>query len=458
VSIDSGAKSAGGPHHRAEWWAGGALLLVAVAMRIDNAIRYRTGNGFDAVENVEYVRFLTHSWALPDPEAAWATSHPPLFYYVAAALWRVLVGVGLEGALLVSLPLLASAAGLVAIGSAVWLVARLSPDDPRRIVLAGALLLFLPVHVYMAAMVGEELLATMWMSLALIAAAPIGQSPGAPAPARAAVVGLLAGLAVLTKMTGVLVLLAIGTTWWIAAWRSRRAGPALVASAVAGAVALGVGGWYYLYNLVAYGYLYPQDLAVHAKMFEMPPGSRQLLDYLRFPLAAFSDPQLLNPDLLRSVWGGTYDTVWFDGHRHFLPRSPAVTRFGSAITVLALLPTAAFVVGAGRAVRRAVRDPGGVDTLLLSTLAALLAGYVAFTWGNPWFATVKGSYLLGLSVPFAVYASEALAGWTRAGGWRSALVWGALVLLLVLIVLAFTIGPVFVKLDGPGLPWRDASP
>lgn len=446
------------------WRVGAALLVVGVAMRVSNALRYRTGNGFDAVENFEYVRLLMDSWALPAPDAAWSTSHPPLFYYVAAALWRGLDAVGLGQAILVAIPLLTSAAGLAVIAAAVWWVARLAPEDPRRIVLAGALLLFLPVHVYMSPMVGEELLVTLWMSLALITAAPVGPgvdgtdgalSDAEPALGRAALVGVFCGLAVLTKMTGVLVVAAIAATWGLAGWRNGALRRAFERCAVMGAVALVVGGWYYAHSWWTWGYLYPQDLAVHAKMFDMPPGSRELLDYLRVPLATFTDPQLLHPDLVRSIWGSTYDTVWFDGHRHFLSRSVGVTRVGVAITLLALLPTAAFVTGWFRGVRRALARPGGVDTLLVLTTAALLVGYVAFTWGNPWYVTVKGSYLLGLSVPFSVYASEALAGWTRGGGLRAWAIFGALAVLCGLIVLTFTIGPVFTKLDGPGLPWRE---
>jgi hypothetical protein len=35
----------------------------------------------------------------------------------------------------------------------------------------------------------------------------------------------------------------------------------------------------------------------------MPPGQRWFADYLRMPLAIWTDPQAVNPDLLRSVWG-----------------------------------------------------------------------------------------------------------------------------------------------------------
>jgi hypothetical protein len=254
-------------------------------------------------------------------------------------------------------------------------------------------------------------------------------------------------------MTAVLVVGAIVCAWLIGAGRSGRWLPVLRSCGVLIGTALAVGGWYYIYTLWTYGYLYPQDLAVHQKIFEMPPGHRGWLDYVRLPLATFTDPQLLNPQLLHSVWGGTYDTVYFDGHRHFLGQSQAVTRVGTVLTLLALLPTAAFGAGLARGVRRALREPGGWDTLLLLTTLFLLLGYVLFTWNNPWYVTIKGSYLLGLSVPFALYASECLIDWARRGRIGAWLVCGLLLFWMIGVAVTFTIGPVFDKPDGPGLPW-----
>ena len=67
---------------------------------------------------------------------------------------------------------------------------------------------------------------------------------------------------------------------------------------------------------------------------------------------------------------------------------------------------------------------------------------------------VKVSFFLGLSVPIAYYASEVLDDWMRAPTARSILVWGALVLLLALAVVAFAYGPIFSKHEFPGLDWR----
>jgi hypothetical protein len=191
----------------------------------------------------------------------------------------------------------------------------------------------------------------------------------------------------------------------------------------------------------------------------MPPGERQALDYLRFPFATFTDPELLNPDLLRSVWGSTYATLWFDGHRHFLPTDDdAVRGMGTLLLGLALVPTAALFGGLVRAGRRVWRGGGAADVPLLSLLGLTVAGYAAFTWSNPYFAAVKGTYLLIAVLPFACYASEELARWTRPPLVRAVAVWSALAALMLAVVVVFSFGVVFTRTDPPGLQWLRHAP
>ncbi len=444
------------PHHG---WrrAGLALLLVAVAMRVANALRYPMGWGFDEQQNWRYVRQLLDVWSLPAPDADWSTAHPPLFYWVVAAVGRAL-GSPEPAVTILAARLAGSAAGLCVAWLAVSLVQRVAPGDRRRALLAGALVLFLPAQIYMSAMLNEELLAAALVSLAVVGTAgALGHPPGWTGSWwRAAAVGLASGLAWLTKLSGVLVAAAAAAAWLVDGWRRGERTRGAAGAALVAALALGVGGWFYARNWIQYGYLYAQDLPIHARMHTMPPGSRGVADYLRVPLATWTDPQALNPDLLRSVWGSTYASLWFDGHRHFLPReSVAVTRAGTLILALALLPSAAFACGLARGTRRAIRAPGP-DTPLLLLVAVTLAGYGLFTWRNPWFAVVKGSYLLGLSVPFAFYASEVLSDWTRGRGARATLVWTLLGALATAVAAAFTFGDhfwSFEHLEYPGMRW-----
>lgn len=436
------------------------LVLIGAGMRFHNTSRYRIDFGFDADHNWDYIEYLTTTWELPDPADGWSYGHPPFFYYASAAVARAMDGAEKKPIVIV-LRRISTGIGLLAIGAALFCVARLAPGDRRRRFLAAGVLLFLPVHLYMSAMLGEEILASSLTSFAVVGVALLLRDP--PPLRRAlllsAACGVFAGLSFLTKLSGVLAMAAVCVTLAIAGLARRQLVQGLACAVAFGAVASVIGGWPYARNLINNGYLYPQDLEVHALMHTMPPGERSLSDYFYVPIATWSEPQALHPDLIHSVWGTTYTTLWYDGHRVALPREALpIARLGTGMLVLALIPTLAFGVGLVRGTRRAIAQPGGPDTLLVLLSAATIVGYVYFTWKNPWYATLKGSYLLGMLVPFGVYTSEVLADWTRGENLRSGLVWAGLGALTTLCVVVFTYHLVFYKFEGPGFKWKEHYP
>ena len=432
-----------------------ALALAAVAIRVHNALHYPADWGFDASFNWRYIYRLTQDWALPPPEAGWSTSDPPLFYYASAAVMRCLAALGARDAVVYLLPLLSALEGLGIVALAVALARRATPADPLRVALAGLLLLFLPAHLHMSAMVNEEMLTALLASLAVFGLF-VRERSARPGLGQAAGVGLASGLALLTKLSGALVVVTAVLTYAADAWKSADRARAVLCSAAVLLIAVLVGGWFPARSLLTTGSPQPIGLPAHVGMLVLPPGERVLGDYLRVPLATFSDPQLLNPDLLRSVWGSTYVTVWFDGHRYFLPReSRAVGMLGAVTLLLALLPTAAFAAGLARGAARLWRGQGAAELPLLLLTALTLAGYAFYTWRNPWFAVVKGTSLLGLSLPFSFYASEALSGWLR-GRFRAWLA-AALLALAFCVALSCTFDLVFEKTEVSGLPWPPAE-
>jgi hypothetical protein len=218
------------------------------------------------------------------------------------------------------------------------------------------------------------------------------------------------------------------------------------------------GGWFYARNRILYGYFQPYGLPAHELMFSMPPGSRSLLDYVFVPVSTFTNPQLLDPDLLHSVWGSAYASVWFDAHRAFLPTdSEPVRLLGTAVLLLALLPTAAFLTGLVQGAKRAVRgDP--VDVPLVGLVVLTLAGFAAYTWQNPWFAVIKGTSLLGLCLPYAVYTSGTLVAWMRRGRIQAVSIATLLALLAVGVTASGTFNGLFERVEVSGLTWEPVEP
>ena len=418
------------------------VFAVGALLRLSNAVLYPTFFGFDARFNWEYVQRLCLGWELPPPDAGWSFAHPPFFYSLAAVLARG-VGCAEPAPAVFMMRLVSTAAGLAAIAATVALVRRVDPGNERRAFLAAGLLLFLPAQIQMSASFGEEVLASSLATgaIALASWSLVSRRELGADLRRSAAVGLLAGLAWLTKLTGVLVVPAVVGAYLLEGLRRQQLLRFTRLCVIVVLVAGVVGGWFYARNLILYGYLYPHDLAVHAEMHLQEPGERSLVDYAYVPLSMFTDSVSVGPDLLHSVWGGTYVTLWFDGHRHFLPtQGPVVQWVGTAILLLALLPTIAFFIGAGSGIRRTVLRYGKPDLPLLLLVGLTVAGYVLFTWRNPWYSTVKGSYLLGAMLPFAFFASEPLARWTAGRGLRRTATWTALAALAGSVTLAFSYG------------------
>ncbi|MFQ5417461.1 MAG: phospholipid carrier-dependent glycosyltransferase, partial [Myxococcota bacterium] len=160
--------------------AAATLAVVAVAMRLNNAFRYPPDWGFDASYNWRYIYRMARDWALPHPSAGWSTADPPLFFTVSAALMAV------SNFAVVLVPLFNTALGLGIAVLAFVLVREAQPERPLRALLAGWLLLFLPAHVHMSAMVSEEMLTAFFASLTVFLLARRGRDPQAPGLRRAA--------------------------------------------------------------------------------------------------------------------------------------------------------------------------------------------------------------------------------------------------------------------------------
>ena len=441
---------------RAALVAAVSLIVVATLMRIGNAFGFEPGWGFDAEPNWNYIARLRHTWMLPDPNDSWSAYHPPLFFYLSGLLARATQALGKDQSI-IAIRLMSSAIGLLTIALAAAFTHRLNPQQPGRAVLLMALLLFLPVQIYMSAMLSPEVTLSSLITLTLLGT--LWAQSGEQAPrwsyGQSILVGVLGGLAFLTKLTGCLVIGVAGGSMLIAGWRTGKFREALKYAFAMGVVAAIVGGWFYARNLLEFGYLYPHGLDEHQLIYSMPPGERGVYDYFRIPWAVFTDPRVVSPDLLESVWGTTYATMWFDAHRHFLSRDNLmVDRAGGALLLLALLPMSAFGVGVLRGISRAWKRPEGIDTPLLLLIAITVTGYTYFTWKNPWYATLKAGYLLGISYPFAYYSSEMLHAWTQRRGPLAIAVWIGLALLLVGVIGVFTFGFVFENPGPPGFDWK----
>jgi hypothetical protein len=128
------------------------------------------------------------------------------------------------------------------------------------------------------------------------------------------------------------------------------------------------------------------------------------------PASASSDSPELNRAMV-SVWCLAHASLWYDPFGHRIAHHHPVRRWsGPLLTILGIFPTLVMLLGFAQASVALVRTRlRAADAPLTAMAFAGVATFVAFTWKAASTTDVKGSYLLPLTVPAAVFFARGMA-------------------------------------------------
>lgn len=445
------------------------LLAAGVAIRVNNALTFPPLQAYDGFSHFSYIWFMAEHWRVPLATTGWEFFQPPLYYWFMAAVWDGLAPVDPMMRLRVG-TLVIALLGLSLAFVSVVAVRRTLPNDRLAQLMALGLMLFVPVHLYTAGFLGNENLTAVtsaWAiggTLALLAR---------PTTGRAVLLGLLLGVAMLTKFTGVVVVAgALGTLGLRAILRRDRRERDARLFVIAGAVMLVLSGWFYARNVMVYGT--PFKMSRETFMLQryenvQTRGQRGFLEYVLFDPLILRRPEwprgvgLVGNErpfgysaMRESVPTGVYANAWFEGYGGWV--LPKVTqdeptrRAGQLLLTLGVVPTVLVLIGLWQAVAR-LRREGWDDTivLMLLTFGAMMAVLVQGTRAVPIHAAVKTTYLMPASVTFAYWLALGVA-WLRARNRRA-----LAVATVVSAVLAMASGFVFLQGRTVGAWWIEES-
>lgn len=389
-----------------------ALLLTAVAAQYAwNAWVETPLYGYDAGGHAGYALAIKTQARLPHPLSGWSTFHPPTYYVLGAGVWSLLeplgpraVVAGLRGI---------GALALLAAGAVAFRLALRRSDSIAIAASAAALVLLLPASQLSATMVGNEALAAGFAALALPAILSLQSDPRRPGAALRA--GLFAGLALATKYSGIWVAAACAVPF-LRRDLDRAGARALALCLVTGTL---IAGPVYVRNVVLTGTPTPMTRelepmrTIEAMMVLRP---RAVADYVSLPAECMTEPsvvarstrpgRILFNQHMASVPCLTYASTWYDPFHVRIPTPlPASAQhWGLVLMLLGLGPTALVLYGFGRSLVDALRSRGrSVETPLVLMSLLGVTSFALFTWRAPSLAAVKGSYLLPLVVPAAIY-------------------------------------------------------
>jgi len=405
----------------------GALLLIAAAQYAWNAYDVLALSGYDAGAHAGYLLTLVREGRLPHPLEGWQTFHPPAYYLLASVVWRISEPAGPE----------VLGLALRAVGALAWLGAGLVAHALARGLGAGAataavataLVWLTPCNQISAVMLGNEAFGAALAAFALPFVLRLQRDPGDVRAAVAA--GLLAGLAMATKYSGVWIAAACAVPF-LGRRPDRRTLRALGAGLLVGSV---LSGPVYLRNLALTGTPLPmtrdQEPVKSAEAaLELRP--RRIADYLWIDPGSLRRPSIYqlpaepgsfahrNP-AMTNIWGLLYAASWYDPFAQRVPIAQHEDQvlWGPLLLLLGLVPTALLVLGFVLSTREVIRTRARAPTAPLTVMAWLaLASFVAFTWRVPTLGAAKASYLMPLAVPAALFfarGAQALGPRRRAG-------------------------------------------
>ncbi len=401
------------------------MFIVALAVRLNNALIFPALRGYDSFGHFTYIWYLSETGRVPLATEGWSFFHPPLYHGLMAALWNYLAGVDPEVRLEAG-SLIMAVLSLTHAVVGYWVVRRYFPKDHLVQLLAVGLLLFVPVNIYSAPFLGNEGLNAVLCSVSLFALLKMLEHDSRT---RACLLGLCLGLAMLVKFSALAIVAASFAAIAMKSWRQAEVRRGMRNLVVVGGIMLAVCGWYYGRNVSVYGTPFKmsrEEFMVQHVEHVQTKGERSFLEYVLFDPMIFRRPQwprgvpLSGPlpatversALRESVWTGVYANTWFDGYGGWaLPRvteSEWSRRAGQLLLTLGTIPTLLIVLGVCIGMRRLWRK-GWDDTLVVTLLylAAMLAIFVYGTRVTRVHAAIKATYFIPVAVVFAFYLAVA---------------------------------------------------
>lgn len=402
---EDAAGAAPGARRRWLWLPVAAALLLVAAANLWNASRFPyTRSHMDWGGHRQHLRYAANHWRPPLAEEGWQMYQPPLYYWAGGAVLRASRPHVDQEAALRRVQLLGAAAGVLHVLLAAAVLRRFGPRSGRAQAVALLAVGLAPGAITTNAMLTNEPFAALMCGLPLAAGAALladrryGVMTGA-------FLGLLGGLALLSKFTGLMPVAAVGAVLGVAfldeAGRRRAVAATLAAFLLVAAL---VAGPYYARNVAVYGKPFVGNWDPESgQYYEQEPGYRTP----RF-WGTVGDVFVHPPARARysSFWDGLYASWWGEIHDNFVrPHPPRTIRLSLLLFALAAVPTAAGAMGLVRSLRRSFgADPRHRVHLLFVVVSLFsVASLGVFMARLPYVSTMKAFFLLNLTVPAAVF-------------------------------------------------------
>lgn len=413
-----------------------AIFLLGVALRVSMRFSYEPTAAYDFPWHWELVEWMIEHRRVAPAGTMLQSQHPPLFYTIAALLFA-------NGVSLANIAWLPVTCGVLRLGLTWAAIELYLPHSRWARASALALAAVMAASVHVDGMIYPEAVNCLWASIAILLAPLAFRSPLRRRLRITLAAGVVLGLELLTKVSGLTIVAALGLVAGLELLFSRAApaqrwrGAACWAAMVC--TCLAVSGWYYARNVSEYGrpFVTSFDLPSQRHMVEqsnrVPYLHRRTLGYfLGWEPAIYSFPfghvaTGDNPTFFPAAVASAFVDYWNYGFSQVSPLGkagvwhpaastpPRVLRAAqlAAIggTIIFLATVAAWLVVSRRLWQ--ARDWARMSLMAIPLVSIGAAAHFAITYPVDVFGVIKSVYLQYSAGPLCGLYGVSVA-WSRA--------------------------------------------
>lgn len=384
------------------------IMLLWITLGVNNITKIPFDVGMDLHKHFQYILYVAENWRIPLPTEGVQMFESPLFYIISAVIYKILSNIlSVENAIrgLRIVPLLC---GLIQVELCYRSLRYVFPkrEDLQIVgVLVGGLL---PINLYMSQVIGTEALSGMLIGIVVVMTLRLIHNPTPPNREYFILMGFIWGLAILTKVTAIILfppIIFFCIYAIVSGGSSQQKAVELIARRIVPVIAIAiiVSGWYYFRNWLAIGKLFVGGWDSSREiLWWQDPGYRTPAQLVTFGEALFY-PIFSG---VNGFWDSLYSTLWMDGYLsgigNYLRKPPWNYGYMFSCGWLSLVPSVAIGLGILKTLWRPQQSVPQGTLLAVCCLGVYIFALLYLFLNIPFFSITKATYTMGLIPCYAI--------------------------------------------------------
>lgn len=379
-------------------------------LAVNNITKIPSYVGYDVDYHYRYISYVASTWTVPIATQGWQMFQAPLYYFISAALGVFLSWFYNETTVTLLLRIIPLLCGTLQIELSYRAVRYVFPTRKDLQIMGIIIGGFLPMNIYISQSVSNEPLAGLFSALVLVISLYLIRFESGFYHRRYWVLlGVALGLALLTKVTAILLIPALLFLIFNVSFMNKQLKENIVGGGLTILTALLIAGWYYLFNWIKLGR--PFVGGWESSLWWQDPGYRTASDFLSFGVS-LTHPIYAS---IHGFWDSVYSTMWLDGNLSgWIYRLPPWNyNFMISGSLFALLPTVGISVGLLKIFFRPLKSLKNGQLLCAYCIYIYFMAIVYMYISVPIYSTAKATYTLGLLPCYTVTCVAGLDNLTR---------------------------------------------